>query len=129
MRSVFGFVVAMIISQQALAAQFLTFPVSGQYVITCQAAEVASGGTLDPNTGTFEIGFERIDASAPGEIFRAPVDVVTGKVTATLNVTVTPGADAEVACFAYDKSGNRSDRSVDSKLMDFTAPGVPVVEP
>ena len=114
-------------ASSAKAAQFLAFPESGQYTIRCQAAETAGGGTLDPTTGTSEISFERVDAGNEVELARLQVDPSTGMAVAVVTVAVTPGNDAEVACFALDRSGNRSERSVDSAVADFTAPGAPVM--
>lgn len=126
---ILGFVLAVMFANVASAAQFLTFPESGQYTIRCQAAEVASGGSIDPNTGTFEISFERVDVGNEVELARVQVDPTTGVSVATVTLSVTPGSDAEVVCFAFDRSGNRSERSVDSRVMDFTVPGAPVVQP
>ena len=129
MRKLFIGLCVLTFASSAKAAQFLSFPESGQYTIRCQAAETAGGGSLDPNTGTFEVAFERVDVGNEVELARLQVDPSTGMAVAVLTIQVTPGSDAEVACFALDRSGNRSVRSVDSKVMDFTVPGAPVLQP
>jgi len=129
MRKLFIGLCVLCFASSAKAAQFLTFPESGQYTIRCQAAETAGGGTLDPTTGTSEISFERVDSGNEAELTRMQVDPDTGMAVAVVTIAVTPGNDAEVACFAFDRSANRSVRSVDSIVADFTPPAAPVVQP
>jgi hypothetical protein len=113
----------------AKAAQFSEFPdVNGQFTLKCQADEFANHKPYNVNTGTFEIAFVRVDLTPPVEFARGAIDLNTGYLVFVGPVQATPGDDAEIVCVAYDKSGNKSDRSVDSAVVDFTSPAKPVIK-
>lgn len=124
-RIVAAIICSLVLASPSLAAQSVLLPESGNYVVRCQADETFNGGTLDPVTGTSHISLERVDVGNEVELERKEVDPTTGIAMFTVTIPVTPGSDAEVACFAFDRSGNRSVRSVDTKVIDFTAPGAP----
>jgi len=115
-------------STSTLAATFVEIPENGLYALKCQADEFAHSKPYNPATGTSELSFVRIDVTPVQELAHGTIDVSNGTVVALVSMTVTPGDDAEVVCFAKDRSGNVSDRSVDAAIMDFSSPGKGVIK-
>ena len=120
MKLVLALVAFLGLSSVAGAATIPVFPdSSGKFTFGCQDAKAARGAAYDPNVDTFNMIFVQNGV----ESARVPVNA-QGKAFET--VTVTGTTDVPVWCIAVDKSGNRSARSVDSFLVDRTAPEAPV---
>jgi len=112
----------------ASAADIPVFPATpnGPYDLGCQDTKAFRGEPFDKDVDTFSMIFVQEEGVSFVELATVEVDAVTG--IARLTATVGPSAgDVRVACFAMDRSGNRSPRSVDSFLVDRTAPEAPTL--
>ena len=111
----------------ASAADIPVFPVPGGpqnvYDLGCQDTKAFRGEPFNKDADSFSMTFETDAGVFLGSI---EVDDVTG--IARLPLTIQPETgDTRVVCFANDRSGNRSARSVDSFLVDRTAPEAPTL--
>lgn len=127
MKNIAVFAVAVILSLATVAsgADIPVFPAAGgQFTFGCQDTKAFRGETFDKNVDTFNMIFVQEDISGSAEIGTVEVDDVTGIATMSMSIGPSP-SDVRVACFAEDRSGNRSARSLDSFLVDRTAPEAP----
>ena len=111
----------------AMAADIPVYPnTSGVFDLGCQDAKAFRGEAFDKNIDSFNMSFEIQDSLIIVAV--AEVDAVTGIARVPVDaVTLPTPGDVRVVCFAIDRSGNRSARSVDSFLVDRTAPEAPTL--
>lgn len=106
----------------ASAADIPVFPdVNGQFDLGCQDTKAFRGEAFSKDTDTFNMEF----ATESGDVL-GTLEVDDNGV-ARLPVAIGGTSDVRVVCFSIDRSGNRSARSVDSFLVDRTAPEAPTV--
>lgn len=114
----------------ATAADIPVFPdtPAGPYDLGCQDTKAFRGEPFNKDVDSFSMVFVLEDGASATELATVEVDAVTG--IARLVTTVGPTAgDVRVVCFAMDRSGNRSPRSIDSFLVDRTPPEAPTLVP
>ena len=123
-RAVMTMAMVFALATGAMAADIPVFPgPNGQFDLGCQDTKAFRGEAFNKNVDSFSMSFETTTGTVLGVV---ETDAVTG--IARLPATVPPLAgDVRVVCFAADRSGNRSARSVDSFLVDRTAPEAPTV--
>ena len=112
----------------ASAADLPVFPATpgGSYALACQDSKAFRGEVWYKNVDSFSMIFVLEDGATATEMATVEVDETTG--IAVLDATVGPSVgDVRVACYSMDRSGNRSPRSVDSFLVDRTAPEAPTL--
>lgn len=106
----------------ASAADRPVFPdQTGVFTLGCQDTKAFRGEAFSKDTDTFNMEFTTEAGAVLGT-----VEVDTSGI-ARLSTTIGGQTDVRVVCFSIDRSGNRSDRSVDSFLVDRTPPEAPTV--
>jgi len=128
-KTLIALALALGLGSQAAAATFVEYPDENNfYILKCQADEFANHKPYNVNTGTWTLRFVRIDVTPNVELSTGTIDLNNGTVVAIVNIAETPGDDADIVCYAKDKSGNESERSVDSAIVDFTPPAKGVIK-
>lgn len=106
----------------ASAADLPVFPdANGQFDLGCQDTKAFRGEAFSKDTDTFNMEFATDSGAVLGTV------EVDNSGVARLPTTVAGPGDVRVICFSIDRSGNRSARSVDSFLVDRTAPEAPTL--
>ena len=105
------------------SADFIEFPVAGQYELTVQ---IASSEELS------QLCVDRVDVTPVEEIVcvQMPTPFAAGSIhDLTVTIPVTAGLDGQIRAYVVDLSDNRSAYSADAALIDFTIPEAPLLLP